>query len=437
MIPWNVYLHYGDKAILKQQFESMKAWVDYIKKEDDGSGSKRLWTTGFQLGDWLALDGEDSAFPTGGTELSFIASAYYCYSAELVSKAAKVLGMTEISREYEDLSNEVRSAIRYEYFTRSGRLALSTQTALIVALFMDLAPVEFRGRVEKDLREKLKGDKNHLKTGFVGTPYLCRVLSESGNNDLAYTLLLNKDYPSWLYAVTMGATTIWERWNSVLPDGKISGTDMNSLNHYSYGSIVEWMFRNMAGINPVEDNPGFRHVKLAPQPDYRLKYVKASLNSAAGLYEGQWLIDEDGILNYKFLIPFNATATLILPDASLETVEVNNELIENTELCASQINGNVRVEINSGVWEFCYSPTKEYIKRYSTRMPLNEILLNQEAKKVLVENLPIMSRLPEAVFEKMGNQTLRQLANSPFLTLESKMLEKLDQKLYHVKEIFD
>ncbi|MFL6555562.1 MAG: alfa-L-rhamnosidase RamA, partial [Bacillus sp. (in: firmicutes)] len=142
-------------------------------------------------------------------------------------------------QQYEELSNEVRAAIREEYFTATGRLALNTQTALIVSLFMDLVPEEHKERLANDLRERLKKDKNHLKTGFVGTPYLCRVLSENGNNDLAYTLLLNKDYPSWLYAVTMGATTIWERWNSVLPDGKISGTDMNSLNHYAYGSIVE------------------------------------------------------------------------------------------------------------------------------------------------------------------------------------------------------
>lgn len=124
----------------------------------------------------------------------------------------------------------------------------------------------------------------------MGTPYLCRVLSENESNDVAYTLLLNKDYPSWLYAVTMGATTIWERWNSVLPDGTISGTDMNSLNHYAYGSIVEWMFRNMAGINPVEEQPGFRHIQLAPQPNSRINQVKASLNSASGLYESQWSI---------------------------------------------------------------------------------------------------------------------------------------------------
>ena len=173
----------------------------------------------------------------------------------LVAKAAKVLGKEELAKEYETLSNEVREAIVDEYFTKNGRLALKNQTAYVLALFMDLVPEGKRERVINDLRERLVKDKVHLKTGFVGTPYICRVLSENGYNDLAYTLLLNEDYPSWLYAVKMGATTIWERWNSVLPDGSISDTGMNSLNHYAYGSIVEWMYRYMAGIDPVEDKP--------------------------------------------------------------------------------------------------------------------------------------------------------------------------------------
>jgi alpha-L-rhamnosidase len=433
VIPWNVYLHYGDKAILEQQFDSMKAWVDYIKKADESSGSKRLWITGFHFGDWLALDGEDPNFPTGGTEVSFISSAYYCYSSSLVSKAAKVLGKETVAAEYEKLSNEVRTAIQDEYFTKNGRLALSTQTALIVALFMDLAPLEFRERIANDLRAKLQKDKNHLKTGFVGTPYLCRVLSESGSNDLAYTLLLNKDYPSWLYAVTMGATTIWERWNSVLPDGKISGTDMNSLNHYAYGSIVEWMFRNMAGINPVEDSPGFRNVKLAPQPDYRLKYVKASLNSAVGLYESQWVLNEEGQLKFKFVVPFNATATVVLPNANSERIQVNGTGLKEIGLTVSQNNDDVYVEVSSGVWEFDYMPTKAYIKCYSTLSTLSELLSNEEAKKVLAEAVPQVSMLPQGLIGKVGHLSLREVANKPFLPIPSEVLDELDGKLSKIK----
>ncbi|MEH7120345.1 family 78 glycoside hydrolase catalytic domain [Neobacillus vireti] len=433
VIPWNVYLHYGDKAILEQQFESMKGWVDYIKRSDEASGNKRLWTIGFHFGDWLALDGDDPSFPTGGTEIAFISSAYYFYSSMLVAKAARVLGKEDIARQYEELSNEVRDAIREEYFTSTGRLALNTQTALVVALFMDLVPEKHRKRVAQDLRERLKKDKNHLKTGFVGTPYLCRVLSENGNNDLAYTLLLNNDYPSWLYAVTMGATTIWERWNSVLPDGKISGTDMNSLNHYAYGSIVEWMYRNVAGINPVEEKPGFRQVRLAPKPDYRLKHVKATLNSAAGLYESQWEINDEGQLKFKFVIPFNTTATVELPDAKLENVMMSGQPLVDAEVRSCEFENRVHVDLYSGKWEFFYTPEVEYIKRCSTQMALVELLGNKEAKKVLEDTVPQATALSKEMLEKVGHQSLRELSKMPFLRIPSEVLDELDLKLKNIK----
>ncbi|MDQ0972045.1 alpha-L-rhamnosidase [Neobacillus niacini] len=435
VIPWTAYLHYGDKAILEQQFDSMKGWVDFIKRADEASGDKRLWTTGFHFGDWLALDGDDPSSPMGGTETAFISSAYYCYSSMLVAKAARVIGKEEIAQEYEQLSKEVRAAIQAEYFTSTGRLALNTQTAFIVALFMDLVPEEHRNRLANDLRERLKKDKNHLKTGFVGTPYLCRVLSENGNNDLAYTLLLNKDYPSWLYAVTMGATTIWERWNSVLPDGKISGTEMNSLNHYAYGSIAEWMYRNVAGINPVEDQPGFRRVRLAPQPNYRLKYAKASLDSAAGLYESHWELKEDGQLSFKFVIPFNSAATVELPDANLENVLLNGSSLKDAEVNVSQHGEKVHVEINSGTWEFFYTPEVEYIKYYSTHLALGELLSNDEVKNVITEVAPQAAGLPHEMIAKLGHQSLRELSHMPFLPIASEVLDELDRKLGEIKVI--
>lgn len=435
VIPWTAYLHYGDKAILEQQFDSMKGWVDFIKRADEASGAKRLWTTGFHFGDWLALDGDDPSSPMGGTETAFISSAYYCYSSMLVAKAARVIGKDEIAQEYEALSNEVRTAIQAEYFTSTGRLALNTQTALIVALFMDLVPEEHRNRLANDLRARLKKDKNHLKTGFVGTPYLCRVLSENGNNDFAYTLLLNKDYPSWLYAVTMGATTIWERWNSVLPDGKISGTDMNSLNHYAYGSIAEWMYRNVAGINPVEDQPGFRHVRLAPQPDYRLKYAAASLVSAAGLYESKWELKEDGELAFEFVIPFNTTANVELPDAKLENVFLNGNSLTESGINANQIGEKVFITLNSGTWEFSYMPAIDYIKYCNTHMPFGELLGNEEARNVLAETLPQAAALPDGMIEKLGHQSLRELSHMPFLPISGEVLDELDVKLKKIKVV--
>lgn len=435
IVPWTVYVQFGDKKILEQQFESKKTWVDYIKREDESSGSRRLWTTGFHFGDWLALDGENPNSFAGGTEEGFIASAYYCYSSMLVAKAAKVLGKEDLFKEYEALANEIREAIRDEYFTKTGRLGLKNQTAYILALYMDLVPEGKKDRVVADLRERLKRDKNHLKTGFIGTPYFCKALSENGCNDLAYTLLLNKDYPSWLYAVTMGATTIWERWNSVLPDGRISGTDMNSLNHYAYGSIVEWMYRYMAGINPVEDKPGFRRVKIAPQPDYRLKYAKASYNSAVGLYESQWEISEEGNLSFRFTIPFNASAEIILPNAKLENVKINGKELKDTFLNAVQAGENVSIELNSGFYEFFYVPEVSYIKYYSTNFSFKELVENEETKKALVEALPVM--LPDHMIGKVGDKSPRELVRMPFFPVPAHVLDELDIKLGQIKVIID
>jgi len=355
VVPWNVYEFYGDITILEQQFESMRGWVDYIKRVDDSSGSKRLWTEGFHFGDWLALDGSDPISPRrGGTPEDFISSAFYCYSARLVAKAAAVLGKTELADTYQRLSAEVKAAIQEEYFTPNGRLAIPTQTGYLLTLFMDLAPDAYLERVKDDLLTRLNTDNIHLRTGFVGTPYLCRVLSNIGANDLAYKLLLNEDYPSWLYAVNLGATTIWERWNSLNPDGSISSTGMNSLNHYAYGSIVEWMYRDMCGLNPSSDEDGvtgFRHAKIAPKPDKSLQWAKVRYRSAAGVYESGWRIDEAGQITIEIVIPFNASSTIVLPDAHTNEILINGHKLHE----GVQIENNVELTLGTGRYKIEYA----------------------------------------------------------------------------------
>ena len=433
IIPWNTYIQYGDKTILEKQFDSMKAWVDYIKREDDNSNGSRLWDTGFHFGDWLALDGENPNLPKGGTEDTFIASAYYCHSARLVSKAAKVLGKDDLAKEYETLAEEVKKAIITEYFTGNGRLALKNQTAYIVALYMDLVPKGYEQRVARDLAERIKADNGYLKTGFVGTPYICRVLSENGYNELAYSLLLNKDCPSWLYPVTMGATTIWERWDSVLPNGKISGTDMNSLNHYAYGAIAEWMYRNMAGINPVEEAPGFRHVKIAPMPDYRFKYIDASYDSPVGLYQSKWHIHEDGKLAFEFNIPFNATASVVLPDANLESVYLNGKLLSEKEFNVNIDKENLIIELGSGLWKFEYMPTKSYIKYYSSEMKLDELMSHEEAREIVLSNCVAARELGDGLAAKFSFKSLRELQELPFFNPTAEEMAKVDELLGKIK----
>lgn len=349
VIPWNLYLHYGDKSILEQQLDSMKDYVDYIRSQDDGC---RLWNTGFHFGDWLALDGKGEFDVFGGTPTDIIATAYYAYSSELVAKAAKVLGKEAIFNEYQQLSKEVKEAFCAEFLTTRGRLVAETQTACILALYMGLVPEKHRERIVESLRRNLENNKYYLSTGFVGTPYICRVLSEYGHNDLAYRLLLNEEFPSWLYEVKLGATTIWERWNSLLPDGRFGELGMNSLNHYTYGSIVEWMYRNMCGLNPVEAFPGFRKIRLAPQPDRLLSSAKASLNTAVGLYESGWSYEAYG-LRYQFRIPFNAEAELVIRDTKVQHITVNGIALEDSNLDYTEGNDHIRISLKSGIYEIC------------------------------------------------------------------------------------
>ncbi len=382
VIPWEVYLHFGDKTILKRQYASMKDWVNWIRKQDLKSGDRKLWTVGFHFGDWLALDGPIPGGVMGGTDNGLLASAYYRLSTNILSKAAAVLGYTEDASFYRELSEQVKKAIQEEYFTKNGRSAILTQTAHVVALHFELVEPEVRNRVLKDLQGLLKKNGMHLKTGFIGTPYLCRSLSDNGDSESAYELFFQEDYPSWLYEVIMGATTVWERWNSILPDGRISGTGMNSLNHYAYGSIVEWMYRNMCGINPVETAPGFKKFIIKPEVYGRLKFAKARIKSAIGLIESGWTRENHGILTIQVSVPFDSEATVYLPNADLKTV---NGL---EGLHALQEDSGVKIGLEPGSYSFSYVPTKNYHLVYSIETPLSELLAIPETKAVIAEMIP-------------------------------------------------
>ncbi|MFL6555563.1 MAG: alpha-L-rhamnosidase C-terminal domain-containing protein [Bacillus sp. (in: firmicutes)] len=197
------------------------------------------------------------------------------------------------------------------------------------------------------------------------------------------------------------------------------------------------MYRNVAGINPVEDKPGFRQVRLAPQPDYRLKYAKATLDSAAGLYESHWELNEDGQLKFKFVIPFNTTATVELPDAKLGNVFLNDRPLKASEFSARQDGNQVHIVLDSGTWEFFYMPEVDYIKYCSTQMALNELLGNDEAKNVLAKTLPQAAAFPQEMLSKVGHQSLRELSHMPFLPISAEVLDELDVKLKKIKVIVE
>ncbi len=429
IIPWNCYLHFGDKAILLRQYDSMKGWVDFMRRQDDGDGGKRLWLCGTHYADWLALDGNYPGGVYGRTDPGLIASGYYYYSTRIVAKAAEVIGRKEDAAEYENLAEEIRSAFIKEYFTPTGRLAVDTMTAYVAVLYFGLVPDNALEKVRRGLLNRLKKNFYHLETGFVGTPYLCRVLSENGMNDLSYHLLMEKGYPGWLYEVLMGATTVWERWNSVDPDGKISGTEMNSLNHYSYGSIVEWMFRNMTGINPDEKGAGFKSFTIAPAPDYQIREAAAVLNSASGRIESSWKIDGKQ-LHFRFCVPFDTTARIVLPNADLSEIQKTcPDFMEKTD-DLRQEGKNVVFTVCSGEYEITYTPTVPYRKIYSLDSTWEELKANPKTKAILEREY-----IPEGRFIPFEKElcTLEELSWGPFTSMTGEQRERIDALLREVE----
>lgn len=308
VIPWVVYETFGDKRVLEDQFDSMKGWVDYITDHCDDNG---LWQNGFQYGDWLALDKEESADRTGATDKYLVANAYYAYSCELVVRAAKVLGKTEEAEKYQALYDKIVELFNEEYITRTGRLVSETQTGCILALHFRLAEEKHRERILKALVTNIENHKNHLATGFVGTPYACLTLSDCGKHDLAGTIFLQEDYPSWLYAVKKGATTIWERWNSIMPDGSFDESGMNSLNHYAYGSIAEWMVKKIVGINIIE--AGYKKFYVKPMFIKGLTHAEATYDSVYGTIRSAWKC-ENKTITVDVTVPANTTADIYLPE---------------------------------------------------------------------------------------------------------------------------
>ena len=263
----------------------------------------------------------------GKTDPQFLASACYYQSALTVARAAEVLGLEEM-QEYLELAELVKKAFIKFYFTKEGRLNIElTQTACAFLLHIGLYPEDGKEYLKEDLKGLIEENNGHLNTGFVGTPVLCPALSDNGLNELAYDLLLNESYPGWLHEVNLGATTVWERWNSLDENGVISGTGMNSLNHYAYGSIAEWMYRYMCGFRPNMD----KEVKMTirPMPDKRFSYVKGNWESVFGAYVSNWDYHDKTGFQYYIEIPFNANAKIVFPNGKSYMLECGTYWFNN------------------------------------------------------------------------------------------------------------
>ena len=279
--PWQIYQTYGNKEVLSEQFPSMKKWVDFIT---ENTADQFLWTKGEHFGDWLGLDAPSGSYK-GSSREDFIASAFYAYSTELLIKAGRVIG--EDMAVYEELYRGIVRTFRKTF------PEYRTQTEYILAVQFGLA--EDLQKSADELAELIQKDGVKMQTGFVGTPYILHVLSRYGHTELAYSLLLRTEYPSWLYSVEKGATTIWEHWDGIMQDGSFWSEDMNSFNHYAYGAVADWIYEAAAGITHAEEHPGFKEVRIAPKPDRRLKWLEASVKTRHGVVESKWTCEEEGI----------------------------------------------------------------------------------------------------------------------------------------------
>lgn len=359
-----LYEYYGDKEALRLNYPLMKDWTDCLRKEDIAHGDHYLYDWGFQFGDWLALDGATEQSNYGRTDNFYIASMYYYASTVYTADAAKVLDKVEDAEKYSYMAAKIKEAILDEFYSPSGRLTIDTQTGYLVALKFGV--YRDKQRVIDGLKNRIKRDCFRIKGGFVGATMMNTVLAENGMTDLAYDFLFFKGFPGWLYEVNLGATTIWERWNSVLEDGTISGTSMNSLNHYAYGAVAEFMYRHIGGIIPKE--PGFRKVEFAPKPDARLKYFKCTYESAAGKFVSNWKINEDGTLRFHFEVPFGTNAAVTLPDSEKKTIE-----------------------LQAGQYDFNYKPARNYMEPLNENTRVELLVENKKARGIINKYLPSVS----------------------------------------------
>ena len=319
LVPWTLYQRYGDRGILETQFASMCAWVDLVARR---TGERLLWDQGFQFGDWLDPTAPPDNPAAARTDPAVVATAYLAHSAEILARTAQVLGRTAEAAHYRTLAARVREAFAAEYVTPAGRVLSDSATAYALALQFDLLKgASQRRRAGERLVELVQKSGYHISTGFVGTPLICDALCSVGAFDAAFRLLKQRECPSWLYAVTMGATTIWERWDSMLPDGSINPGEMTSFNHYAFGAVADWLQRVVAGLAPAA--PGYRRLAIQPHPGGDLTYARASLRTPYGLAESGWTLEREQF-TLKVTVPPNTTASVSLPGRDEPPYEVGS-----------------------------------------------------------------------------------------------------------------
>jgi alpha-L-rhamnosidase len=309
VVPWTLWRVYGDRRIIERHWDAMAAWLAFLERINPGC--LRVNRLGNNYGDWLCLP-SDTSFGTHSPMKYLLATAYWANDAERMSIMAAEIGRDADSRRYRAMFERVRAAFQREYLRRDGELTVDTQTAYLLALSMDLLPEAARPRALERLVANIESLGSHLSTGFIGISHLNPVLTLGGRADVAYRLLLRDDYPSWLYPVRHGATTIWERWNGWTEEGGFFDPQMNSFNHYSLGSIGEWLFRHVAGIDLDPGAPGFQRFVLRPFPGGGLTSASASYRTMHGEISSSWTLSGEEF-SWNVTVPANTSAVVFIP----------------------------------------------------------------------------------------------------------------------------
>ena len=306
IVPWTIYRTYADTRIVERHYDAMARWMAYLRETNPDLLRKNK--LGNNYGDWLSPKGDL-------TPKDLLATAYWAYDAGLMAEMAHATGRDGDATAYEELFENIKDAFNRAYVSPDGRVAGDTQTGYVLALHMDLLPEELRARAAEHLVETIEREDWHLTTGFVGISYLCPVLTEAGRADVAYRLLLNETFPSWGYTIRHGATAIWERWDGWTEEGGFQSPNMNSFNHYSLGSVGEWLYRHVAGIDLDGRVPGYGRIVIHPRPGGGLTHAGAEYDSVRGRISSAWSIEGDRF-ELEITVPPNTTATVYVPAAN-------------------------------------------------------------------------------------------------------------------------
>ena len=404
MVPWTLYEMYGDISFLQDNFEAMKKFLS----ARDANAEEGLIVRGHEFGDWLAMDREVSLAESaiGRTDVYFLSSVFYAVSAKIVADTAALLGDKD-AQKYREKYEYILKSVRREYLTEGGRLAFDTVTAQTVALHFDIVPEKFRPKLAKLLNENVLAHGCRMVTGFIGSPFLLFELADNGYFETARKLLLNNGFPGWFYEVDMGATTIWERWNSLLPDGRPNDDGMNSYNHYAYGSVMEFVYRRIAGIEAKA--PGFSKILVAPHPVKGLPTLRAEYESVKGKIVSDYR-EKDGKIRYTIVIPDGVEAEIELP-------------------------GESPLKVTGGEYTFERESEELFSEPYTPESTVLEVFDNPKAVRAFNEVFGGIFTGHEIAWMKNDPKTLQFMAE--FRDMEKKMkLSDFPAMLARANEIF-